>query len=194
MAPKGPTVVSVFDISDFPMTLPGLPASIASSPATTLAPETPTTRAPLGPLPSAAASPKPMGPPPVQSSSPKPKAPSREQVQVEVDTIMREAEEKRTKRSSNEQQLHDATLSAIFNLRETEVQRQRGTTNPDPDKLPEPLRGPEVFLWEFLEKKKALRASKGKFSSERLSEAFPPLMLHLRSSSIQVSFRGHSSG
>ena len=30
---------------------------------------------------------------------------------------------------------------------------------------------------------KPLRASKGQFSSERLSEAFPPLVLHLRSSS-----------
>ena len=99
-----------FDISDFPMTLPGLPSSIASSPATTLAPETPTSRVPLGPLPSAAAFPKPMGPPPVQSSSPKPKAPSREQVQIEVDTIMREAEEKRNKRTSDEQQLHDADV------------------------------------------------------------------------------------
>ena len=33
---------------------------------------------------------------------------------MEVDTIMREADEKRNKRSSNEQQLHDAMLSAIF--------------------------------------------------------------------------------
>ena len=89
------------------MTLPGLPSSIAS-------PETPTSRVPLGPLPSAAAFPKPMGPPPVQSSSPKPKAPSREQVQTEVDTIMREAEDERNKRTSDEQQLHDAMLSAIF--------------------------------------------------------------------------------
>ena len=32
----------------------------------------------------------------------------------EVDTIMREAEEKRTKRTSDEQQLHDAMLAAIF--------------------------------------------------------------------------------
>ena len=35
----------------------------------------------------------------------------------------------------------------------------------------------------FNKKKKPLRASKGQFSSERLSEAFPPLVLHLRSSS-----------
>ena len=112
VVPKGPAVVPVFDISDFPMTLPGLPPSIASSPATTLALETP--RTPVGQLPSTTASPKPMGPPPVQSSSPKPKAPTREQVQIEVDTIMREAEEKRAKRSADQQQLHDAMLSAIF--------------------------------------------------------------------------------
>ena len=55
-----------------------------------------------------------------------------------------------------------------------------------PKKNPEPLRGPlgGSSLWEFLEKRKTLRASKGQFSSERLSEAFPPLVLHLRSSSI----------
>ena len=104
VVPKGPTVVPVFDISDFPI----------SSPATTLAPETPTSRVPLGQLPSAAASPKPMGPPPIQGPSPKTKAPSREQVQMEVDTIMREAEEKRAKRTSDEQELHDAMLSTIF--------------------------------------------------------------------------------
>ena len=55
-----------------------------------------------------------MGPPPVQSSAPKPKAPFKEQVQIEVATIMREAEEKRAKRTSDEQQLHDAMLAAIF--------------------------------------------------------------------------------
>ena len=27
-------------------------------------------------------------------------------------------------------------------LRETEAQRRRGTTSPDPEKIPEPLRGP----------------------------------------------------
>ena len=43
-------------------------------------------------------------------------------------------------------------------------------------------------MWEFLEKKKPLRASKGQFSSERLSEAFPPLVLHLRSSSTLAIF------
>ena len=55
-----------------------------------------------------------MGPPPVQSSSPKPRPPSREQVQIEVDTIMREVEEKRDKRSADQQRLHDAMLSVIF--------------------------------------------------------------------------------
>ena len=74
VVPKEPAAVPVFDISDFPMTLPGLPSSIALSPATTLPPETP--RAPIGRLPSTAYSPKPMGPPPVQNSSPKPKAPT----------------------------------------------------------------------------------------------------------------------
>ena len=56
------------------------------------------------------------GMPPIQSSSPKPKAPSREQVQIEVDTIMREVEEKRAslRRTADQQQLHDAMLSAIF--------------------------------------------------------------------------------
>ena len=109
VVPKGPAVVPVFDISDFPMTLPGLPSSIASSPASTLAPETPRV-----PLPSTRSAPKPMGPPPVQSSSPKPRPPSREQVQIEVDTIMREVEEKRAKRSAEQQRLHDAMLSVIF--------------------------------------------------------------------------------
>ena len=56
-----------------------------------------------------------MGPPPAQSAAPKPKAPSKEQVQIEVDTIFREAEEKRAKMTSDEQQLlHDAMLAAIF--------------------------------------------------------------------------------
>ena len=107
VVPKGPAVVPVFDISDFPMTLPGLPSSIASSPATTLAPETPRV-----PLPAASSQPRTMGPPPVVS--PKPKAPSREQVQIEVDTIMREVEEKRAKRSEDQQRLHDAMLSTTF--------------------------------------------------------------------------------
>ena len=109
VAPKGPAVVPVFEISDFPMTLPGLPSSIASSPATTLALETPRV-----PLPSVRSQSKPMGPPPVQSSSPKPRPPSREQVQIEVDTIMREIEEKRAKRSADQQRLHDSMLSVIF--------------------------------------------------------------------------------
>ena len=107
-------MVPTFNMDDFPMTLPGLPSSIAASPATTLAPATPTSKATSGQLPSAATSPKPMGPPPVQSAVPKPKAPSKEQVQVEVDTIMREVEEKRAKWTSDEQQLHDAMLAPIF--------------------------------------------------------------------------------
>ena len=35
-------------------------------------------------------------------------------MQIEVDAILREAEERKNKRSSDEQQLHDAMLSAIF--------------------------------------------------------------------------------
>ena len=59
----------------------------------------------------------------------------------------------------------------------------KGNDRPDPEKNPEPLRGlSKAFLWEFLENKKTLRASKEQFSSERLSEGFPPLVLHLRSS------------
>ena len=105
--PKGPVVPAFFDISDFPMVLPGLPSSIASSPATTLAPDTPLV------LPSTVPSkPKPKAPPAI--AAPKPRQPSREQVQIEVDAIMREAEEKRAKRSKKQQQLHDDMLSAIF--------------------------------------------------------------------------------
>ena len=107
VVPKDPAVVPIFDISDFPMTLPGLPSSIASSPATTLAPETPRV-----PLPRASSQPKAMEPPP--AVSPKPKPPSREQVQIEVDAIMREYDEKRAKRTEEQQRLHDAMLSAIF--------------------------------------------------------------------------------
>ena len=96
--PKGP-VVPVFDIS----------SSIASSPATTLAPETPLV------LPSTVPSkPKPRARPAM--AAPKPRPPSREQVQIEVDAIMREAEEKRAKRSKDQQQLYDDMLSAIFSL------------------------------------------------------------------------------
>ena len=96
-----------FDISDFPMVLPGLASSAASSPATTLAPDTPLV------LPSTVPSkPKPKAPPAI--AAPKPRPPSREQVQIEVDAIMREVEEKRSKRSKQQQQLHDDMLSAIF--------------------------------------------------------------------------------
>ena len=89
------------------MVMLGLPSSIASSPATTLAPETPLV------LPSTVPSkPKPRARPAI--AAPKPRQPSREQVQIEVDAIMREAEEKRAKRSKDQQQLHDDMLSAIF--------------------------------------------------------------------------------
>ena len=68
-------------------------------------------------------------------------------------------------------------------LREMEVQRRRGMTSPDPEKNPEPLRGLlGGFRVGIPREEKTLRASQG-FSSERLSEAFPPLVLHLRSSS-----------
>ena len=50
-------------------------------------------------------------------------------------------------------------------LRETEVQRRRGTTSPDPEKIPEPLRGPlGGFPVGILREEKTLRASKGQFS------------------------------
>ena len=104
--PKGP-VVPHFNISDFPMVLPQLASSLPSSPATTLAPDTPLV------LPSTVPSkPMPKGPPAI--AAPKPKPPSREQVQIEVDAIMRDVEEKRAKRSKQQQQLHDDMLSAIF--------------------------------------------------------------------------------
>ena len=104
--PRGP-VVPHFNISDFPMVLPELASSLPPSPATTLAPETPLV------LPSTVtAKPMPKGPPAI--ASPKPRPPTREQVQLEVDAIMRDVEEKRTKRSKREQQLHDDMLSAIF--------------------------------------------------------------------------------
>ena len=89
--------------------------SIASSPATTLAPETPRSKALPGPLPSSSSSSRQMGPPPAPSAVPKPKAkPTREQTQREVDTILREAQEKRFKRSEEERQMHDSMLAAIF--------------------------------------------------------------------------------
>ena len=104
--PRGP-VVPHFNISDFPMTLPGLASSLPPSSATTLAPETPLV------LPSTVtAKPMPKGPPAI--AAPKQRPPSREQVQIEVDAIMRDVEEKRTKRSKQQQQLHDDMLSAIF--------------------------------------------------------------------------------
>ena len=99
--------VTHFNISDFPMTLPALASSLPSSPATTLAPDTPLV------LPSTVPSkPRPIAPP--AASAPKARQPSREQVQIEVDAIMREVEEKQTKRSRQQQQLHDDMLSAIF--------------------------------------------------------------------------------
>ena len=42
VVPRGPAVAPNFRMADFPMVIPGLPSSIASSPATTLAPATPT--------------------------------------------------------------------------------------------------------------------------------------------------------
>ena len=105
--PKGP-VVPHFNISDFPMVLPGLASSLPPSPATTLAPETPLV------LPSTvSAKPMPKGPPTM--AAPKQKPPSREQVQMDVDAIMRDIEEKRANRSKQQQQLHGDMLSAIFN-------------------------------------------------------------------------------
>ena len=51
----------------------------------------------------------------IRVAAPKRRPPSREQVQIEVDAIMRDVEEKRPKRSKQQQQqLHDNMLSAIF--------------------------------------------------------------------------------
>ena len=70
------------------------------------------------------------------------------------------------------------TLQSMGGLREREVQRGRGTTSPDPKKQKKTRASKrtfsEVFLWELLEKKKPLRASKGHFSSKRLTEGPPP--------------------
>ena len=68
------------------------------------------------------------------------------------------------------------------------MQRRRGTTSPDPEKTPEPLRGPLGGLFVGIPREeKTLKASKGQFSSESLSEAFAPLVLHLRSSKRTVA-------
>ena len=59
----------------------------------------------------------PMGPPPVASPTPKnkPKAkPTKEQVQIEVDSILKEAEQRRLKNSEQERQIHDAMFTTIF--------------------------------------------------------------------------------
>ena len=53
-----------------------------------------------------------MGPPPSPSVAPKPKAHTREQVQTEVETILREVQEKRN--TEEERQMHDAMPAAIF--------------------------------------------------------------------------------
>ena len=111
VVPRGPSVALLFGMADFLMIIPSLASSIASSPATTLAPATPTSKALPGPLPSAAPTSKQMGPPPAASATPKPKPPSKEQVQIEVDNTFLEAQEKRNKRTTEERQLHDAMLA-----------------------------------------------------------------------------------
>ena len=56
-----------------------------------------------------------MRPPPASRTAPKPKAkPAREQVQTEINIILRVAQEKRNKRSEEERQIHDCMLAAIF--------------------------------------------------------------------------------
>ena len=64
-----------------------------------------------------------------------------------------------------------------------EVQRRRGTTGPDPERIPERLRGPLGGFPVGIPREEPLRASKGQLPSQRLWEGFPPLVLHLRSSS-----------
>ena len=64
------------------------------------------------------------------------------------------------------------------------MQQRRGTTSPDPEKIPEPLRGlVGGFPVGIPREERTPKASKGQFSSERLLEDFPPLVLYLRSSS-----------
>ena len=99
------------------MVLPSL-SSIASSPATTCAPETPRVKPLPGPIPmataSASSSAAAMGPPP----APKTKAttkPTKEQVKTEIDLIMREADAHQTRqKQSDERQMHNAVPAAIF--------------------------------------------------------------------------------
>ena len=67
-----------------------------------------------GSAPSSAPSTVPMGPPPIASTTPKSKPktkPTGEQVQTEIDLILREAEQRRLKRSEQERQMHDAMLT-----------------------------------------------------------------------------------
>ena len=91
-------------------------------------------------------------------------------------------------RSLGWQKLRVINGSPVRSLRDAEVKQRRGMTSPDPPKIPEPAIGrtpSEVFLG-IPREERPLRASSGQFSSERLSEGFLPLVLHLRSSSNQT--------
>ena len=102
---------------DFPMTIPSLASSIASSPATTLAPATPASKALSGPLPSAAPTSKQVGPPPapsVPSQCLLPRSKCRSRLILSSGRHKKCFEEKRNKRTAGERQIHDAMLAAIF--------------------------------------------------------------------------------
>ena len=67
-------------------------------------------------MPSSAPSTFPTSPPPVPATTPKskPKAkPTREQVLTEINTALRDAEQRRLKRSEQERQMHDAMLTTL---------------------------------------------------------------------------------
>ena len=99
--PRAVLKTPLFTAADFPMVLSGLLTSSASSPATTLAPETPWSKALPGPMSSSAPSTVPMGPPPVARATPKSKRkakPTREQAQTEIATSFREASSVRNRR------------------------------------------------------------------------------------------------
>ena len=86
-----PVAVYICRLSHASMALPSLPSSIASSPATTLAPETPRVKSLPGPIPvatslassSSSSSAAAMGPPPAPKNKTKAK-PTKEQVQTEM--------------------------------------------------------------------------------------------------------------
>ena len=105
VVPVGPSAGAHYGASDFPMAIPGLPTSIASSLATTLAPETPRPKGPPAIMPSSAASSSSMGPPLLQLLLPRAslrRAIQGSKVQTEIDSILRDAEQRGSKCSEKE--------------------------------------------------------------------------------------------